>query len=108
MFTALEANDRQRLLRFVGAFAWADLEVDSKERDMVARLLRALAVEPHDNAAVDSLLAHPPRPEDVDPQDIPAEHRTLFLLAAKAVIAADGVLSEGELDLMDLFEQLLA
>jgi hypothetical protein len=49
----------------------------------------------------------PPRPEELDPQDIPMAHRQMFLAAAQAMIAIDGELGPEELAFLDLFKSLL-
>ena len=108
MFQNLDHEDRMRLMRFVCSFAWADLEVREEERDFVARLMGGLDLDAHERKEVERYLRHPPRPEEVDPQDIPAEHRQLLLLAVKAMVASDGEIAEGEAENLALLEQLLS
>ena len=103
----LSREDRLRLMRFVCSFAWADLEVQDEERDFVGKLVSALHLEPDERAKVERWLEVPPRAEEVDPQDVPLEHRQLFLDAVRAVVARDGVISPGEEESFDLLEQLL-
>jgi len=107
MLKELGPEDRLRLLRFVCAFAWADLEVGEAERDFVQRLVKALALTSAEVQAVEKWLKSPPRPEEIDPQDIPEEQRELVLLAAAAVVSTDGKLSSREAENLKLLEQLL-
>ncbi len=108
MFHELSREDRMRLMRFVCSFAWADLEVQQEEREFVARLVRRLQLNGDERAKVERWLQVPPRPEEVDPTDVPREHRELFLEAARGVIAADNIVDQGELEQLDLFKRLLA
>ena len=70
----LERADRLRLLKFVCAFAWADLEVHPEERAFALRLVRRLGLDEAEERQVTGWLEVPPPPESVDPTDIPAEH----------------------------------
>ena len=94
-------------MKFVCSFAWADLEVQDEERDFVGKLVAALQLHPDEAGRVMEWLEVPPRPEDVDPQDVPLEHRQIFLDAVRAIVARDGVISPGEEESFDLLEQLL-
>ncbi len=107
MLDKLNREDRLRLLRFVCSFAWADLEVQGTERDFVGQLVARLDLDAEEAEQVEAWLDKPPRAEDVDPQDIPRAHRTIFLDAARAIIMADGSVEENELENLLLFEQLL-
>ena len=103
----LSHEDRMRLMRFVCSFAWADLEVQPEEREFVGRLVRKLHLDDRERAHVEAWLEVPPRAEDVDPQDIPEEHRRLFLEAARRLVGRDGVISDAEAENFELLEQLL-
>lgn len=103
----LDREDRLRLLRFVCSFAWADLEVQEAEKSFVLRLVQALELPPEDLHEVDMLLRVPPRPEDIDPLDVPAQHRAIFLETVRGLVMADGTVSEGEAETFELLEQLL-
>ncbi len=103
----LSASDRMRLLRFVCSFAWTDLAVTEKERDLVRKLVAAMNASSLEQEQVRQWLEVPPRADAVDPSEIPREHRKLFLDAAKAVVRVDGV-NQAELDALTLFEDLLA
>ncbi len=103
----LSPKDRMRLLEFVCSFAWTDLRVSDAERALIRRIAKALALRPDEIGKVESWLRVPPRAEEVDPTEIPHDHRQLFLDAARAVIEVDGV-NRAELDALSLFEDLLA
>jgi uncharacterized tellurite resistance protein B-like protein len=105
--TEMSPEDRLRLMRFVCSFAWADLEVADSERGFVATMMRQLDLDEAERRQVDEWLKVPPRPEDVDPTDIPVEHRQLFLNSALQMVGADGVVDEREVETFSLFEKLL-
>jgi uncharacterized tellurite resistance protein B-like protein len=97
-----------RLLAFVCSFAWADHEVQDEERDFVRDLVAKLDLDEEDLEQVARWLKLPPRPEEIDPQEVPDEHRELFIAVAKMMIGADGVVMESEADLLALFQELLS
>lgn len=103
----LSHEDRLRLMKFVCSFAWADLQVQEEERQFVGKLVRALDLPPEEQRQVSRWLEVPPRAEEVDPQDIPLEHRELFLEAARQLCARDGVLDAREAENFSLLKQLL-
>lgn len=103
----LTQEDRLRLVKFVCSFAWADLEIADTERRFVQKLVRRLKLEPSERTQVEEWLDIPPRPEELDPTEIPREHRALFLSVAREMIEADGEVSEEEVENLALFEQLL-
>ena len=96
-----------QLMRFVCSFAWADLEIQPEERAFVARLVKRLELDERERVQVEKWLTVPPRAEQVDPQDVPLEHRRLFLEAVRQVVGQDGVISDGEAENFELLEQLL-
>jgi uncharacterized tellurite resistance protein B-like protein len=106
-FKDLSQEDRLRLMRFACSFAWADLEIRPKERDLIRKLERQLHLTPEEVKQVDGWLEVPPPPEDVDPARIPREHRELFLKAARDMVTADGEIDPEEAESLDLLEQLL-
>jgi len=93
-------------MRFVCAFAWADLEVQDDEKQVVERLIQTLGLD-EDREQIHRWLKSPPPPEDVDPTRVPRAHRELFLDAARAVFSADGVIDPKEQENFELLEQLL-
>ena len=103
----LSTEDRLRLMRFVCSFAWADLEIAESEKDFVHNLVARLDLTEDERAQVDGWLQIPPRPEEIDPADIPIEHRQVFLNTILAVVGADGVVDEREVENLSLLEQLL-
>jgi uncharacterized tellurite resistance protein B-like protein len=103
----LDRSQRLRLLQFVCSFAWADLEVHPREREFVLRLVQRLELAPEEAKQVQEWLELPPPLETVDPMQIPATHRKLFLAAIDGVIAADGAIAPEERESLRLLEQLL-
>ena len=103
----LDRTSRLRLVRFVCSFAWADLEMADAERNFVTRLLAELDLDPEERAEAEQWLKVPPLPEDIDPLDIPEEHRQVFLNAALQVVGADGQIEQAEMETLALFERLL-
>lgn len=106
MPATLAREDRLRLMKFVCSFAWADLEVQDQEREFVGKMIKHLELE-EDRKLIESWLKHPPPPEEVDPTDVPPEHRELFLDAVRRLVAADDHLDPKEAETLALFEQLL-
>jgi uncharacterized tellurite resistance protein B-like protein len=104
----LDRTERLQLLNFVCSFAWADLRIRPQEREYMRTLVRRLDLPADERSAVDAMLARPPRAEDIDPTDVPIEHRRLFVQTVKQMVLADGVIDPSEADQLDLFEQLLA
>lgn len=102
----LDREDRLRLMRFVCAFAWADLEVQDDEKQVVEKLIKTLELE-EDRDQIQRWLKSPPPPEEVDPTRVPRAHRELFLDAARAIFSADGVIDTKEQENFELLEQLL-
>jgi uncharacterized tellurite resistance protein B-like protein len=106
MLEELTREDRLRLMKFVCAFAWADLEIQDAERTMVGRLITKLGLE-EDREQILRWLKSPPPAEDVDPTRVPSHHRQLFLDAARQLFEADGVVDPHEQEQFELLEQLL-
>lgn len=103
----LKKEDRLLLLKFVCAFAWADLEVKASEKALVKKLVGKLKLDADEKKEVEQWLKTPPRAEEVDPNKIPRAHRKLFLDAARDMIAVDGEIDDNERENLDLLEQLL-
>jgi hypothetical protein len=106
MPASLSREDRLRLMKFVCSFAWADLEVQDEERAFVTKMIDYLELDA-DRGLIEGWLRHPPRPEEVDPTDVPREHRELFLDAVRRLVAADDRIDPKEAETLALFEQLL-
>jgi hypothetical protein len=103
----LNKTDRMRLMRFVCSFAWADLEVNAKERALVKRMVQALRLDADEKKQVQGWLEAPPRPEEIDPTSVPHGHRQLFIDACKAMVVADGLVTSEEIEELKLFVALL-
>ena len=93
-------------MKFVCSFAWADLEIQDEERNFVGKMIETLSLQ-DDRATIEGWLKHPPPPEEVDPTDVPGEHRELFLNAVRQLVAADDRIDPKEAETLALFEQLL-
>jgi uncharacterized tellurite resistance protein B-like protein len=104
----LDPKARMALLKFVCSFAWTDLKVQQKERDLVMRIAGKFSLAPGELKQVEQWLKVPPRADDVDPTAIPKAHRQVFLDAAMAMIAADGKVVPAERDQWNVFADLLA
>ena len=107
MLDDLSRTQRLDLVRFVCSFAWADLEIGEVEREYVHRLVRRLKLDQAELQQVEGWLKLPPRPDEVDPDLIPREHREVFLDAIKGVVAADLDISDEERESYKLLEEML-
>lgn len=105
---SLAREERLRLMKFICAVAWADLEVQSEERDFVRRMVTRLGLGRDEIAQVDAWLQVPPAIDDVDPAEIPLAHRKLFLDTLRDLVHADGSVDEQEQASLALLEDLLA
>jgi len=107
MLDALNREDRLQLMRFVCSFAWADLEITDEEREFIVKMVVRLDLDDEEQDQVAEWLEVPPRADDLDPADIPKEHRQLFLDAAKAMIMSDGNIEDVEAENLIILDQLL-
>jgi uncharacterized tellurite resistance protein B-like protein len=107
MSKRLGRDDRLRLMKFLCSFAWADLRVHEKERAFIRKMAKKLALDESESADVERWMKVPPRADEVDPQEIPHEHRKLFLEAAQAIVLADGEVDPDERINLNLLEELL-
>ena len=107
MLDALNREDRLHLMRFVCSFAWADLEITEREREFIVKMVIRLDLDDEEQEQVAQWLEVPPRADDLDPADIPKEHRHLFLDAAKAMILSDGNVEDVEAENLVILDQLL-
>lgn len=103
----MDKNERMLLLKFVCSFAWADLRIADQERKFVHKMIRRLKLDEAEARQVEEWLELPPRADEVDPNEIPREHRRVFLDLAREIITADGDVSEEERENLDLLEMLL-
>jgi uncharacterized tellurite resistance protein B-like protein len=104
MFETLSGPDRLLLLKFLCAFAWADLEVSDKERRFVNGLVAKLGLSPGETKQVEEWLDVAPAPHSVDSRQIPSEHRKLFVDAIRAIIYADGKVDPDERASLDALQ----
>ena len=102
----LDRDERLRLMRFVCSFAWADLEIQPEERTFVSKMIDHLGLQ-DERPQIEHWLRHPPAPEEVDPTEVPRQHRALFIEAIRGLVAADNVIDPNEREMLSLFEQLL-
>ncbi|MCA9685927.1 MAG: TerB family tellurite resistance protein [Myxococcales bacterium] len=93
-------------MKFVCSFAWADLEIQDEERTLVGNMIERLDLQ-EDRKQIEGWLKHPPPPEEVDPTEVPREHRQLFLAAVREMVAADDKVDPAEAEALELFEQLM-
>ena len=107
MLSSLAREERLRLLKFVCSVAWADLEVQPEETTFVHKLVDRLNLDAHDRAHVDDWLSVPPPAEEVDPGQIPAEHRALFLSTVRDLIEVDGAVEDDEKASLGILIELL-
>lgn len=101
---ALSHADREKVLRFAASFVWADLEVAEEERRFLTTLARELEI---DDARADSLLACPPIPEEIDPNELSARTADVVRQVALRAIASDGHVREEEMQMFELLDDLL-
>lgn len=104
---SLSRDDRLRLMKFICSFAWADLEIQDAERVFVQKLIRELELNDEEKKQVEGWLEVPPPAEELDPAEIPREHRQLFLDTARAMIVADGKIDPDEAENFALLEALM-
>ncbi len=107
MIANLSPAERRRLLAFVCSFAWADAEVQPDERAYIGKLAEHLDLGSTELDQVKVWLQYPPDPEEVDPLEVPREHRELILMAARDLIESDGIIYQAEAETLALLEQLL-
>jgi uncharacterized membrane protein YebE (DUF533 family) len=107
MLDALDREDRLQLMRFVCSFAWADLEISDREREFIVNMVARLDLDEEEQKQVNEWLEMPPSADELDPADIPREHRQLFLDAARALILADGDIDDAEAENLIILDQLL-
>lgn len=107
MLKQLAREDRLRLMKFVCAFAWADLHVQPAERLFISELVKRLDLDPTETSQVESWIALPPPSDEVDPTQIPASHRKLFLEVVDGLARADGRVYRRERESIALLRDLL-
>lgn len=105
---SLNQTTKLQLVRFACAFAWADLSVHPAERAEILALMERLHIdEPHERQAVIRWLKAPPPADELDPLEIPPEHRELFVRECEEIIRADGVIKTEEIEAIRLLRKIL-
>jgi uncharacterized tellurite resistance protein B-like protein len=104
---SLTRRERLQLMKFACAAVWADLDVNRSEKSYILSLALRLGLSNAETEQVRGWLEAPPPPEEVDPAQIPLEHRRLFLEAIEDVVAADRVIDGPELESLRLLRELL-
>jgi len=104
--TRLDDDTRMTLLRLACFAAWSDLNVAPQERSVVLAFAKLLAVGPEEVKQVESWLKGPP--DELDPNDLPREHRREFIHALEEVIVADGVIAPEECETLQLIREFMA
>lgn len=107
MLRKLDKKERMRLMGFVCSFAWVDLEVQDAEKKFVHKMANKLGLTSEEKLQVEEWLKLPPPIDEVDPAQIPAAHRQMFVDAVGETIRADGVISPEEDEMFQLFVQLV-
>lgn len=107
MLNALTDEEKLRLVRFMSSFAWADLDVTERERNLIRLLVERLGLPAQAAEEAVGWLEHPPSEEDLDPNDIPIEHRRLFVEIATELVGVDGLVDEMAIEALAIFESLL-
>ena len=106
MDATLSSDEKLQIMRFICAFAWADLKVVNAEKKLIARFSDILDLSPKEREAVNGWIAHPPRPEEIDPYEISPHLKETILSAAQAVSMIDGHFDAKEADLIDILQNL--
>jgi len=104
----LDADARMNLMKFVCSFAWTDLRVTQNERDLILRIAGQLGLTNDESARVAGWLQVPPPAEEIDPSQVPIEHRQVFLTAVELTVQADGQVAPAERDQLAVFRELLS
>lgn len=107
MFETLSPTERLQLMKFVCAFAWADLDVSGEEKLFVADCIRRLHFTEAEKKQVWAWLEVPPDADELDPTDIPAAHRQAFIEAIGRLVAADDQVTAQEREALVLLSQLM-
>ena len=107
MDSTLTSEEKLQIMRFVCAFAWADLKVVAAEKKLIERFSNILSLTESEKQSVASWVAHPPRPEEIDPYQISDHLKETIITAAQAVSIVDGDFDPKEADLLDLLKSIL-
>jgi len=101
----LEPQTRKTLLKLACFAAWSDLSVAPEERREILSLAVRMAVDAEEMAEIESWLKGPPG--EVDPYELPVEHRQLFLDTLCDIVEADGVIAPEECETVRLIREFI-
>jgi len=101
----LDANARRGLMMLACHAAWSDLTVVPQEREVVLGLAKRLELDEAGIAEVNGWLKGPP--PEIDPYDLPREHKELLCSTLLAVVEADGVLAPEECETLRLVREFM-
>jgi uncharacterized membrane protein YebE (DUF533 family) len=104
---SLTRRERLQLMKFACSAVWADLDVNRSEKSYILSLALRLGLSEAETEQVRGWLESPPPPEEVDPNQIPQEHRRLFLDAIEEAVKADRVIDGPERESLRLLRELL-
>lgn len=107
MNTSLSSEEKLQIMRFICAFAWADLKVVTAEKHFIEQFASVLELTESEKISVNSWVKHPPRPEEIDPFGIPHHLRETIISAAKAISMVDGDFDPKESELLNLLSNLI-
>ncbi|MEC8379189.1 MAG: hypothetical protein VXZ96_02635 [Myxococcota bacterium] len=107
MNTSLNSDEKLQIMRFICAFAWADLKVVSAEKHFIEQFSIVLELSENEKNSVKSWIKHPPRPEEIDPFSISPHLKETIIAAAKAISMVDGDFDSKEAELLNLLSNLI-
>lgn len=102
------SEEKMQIMRFIYAFAWADLKIVQAEKQFILRFCNNLQLNEEERQEVLSWLEQPQHPEDIDPFSIPEHLRAYVLKAARAISIVDGDFDEKEAELLEILENILS
>ena len=95
-----------QLFHFMCTFAWADMEIQQEEREMIERLMISLNLSPSQFQTVLTWLDDVRSLPDIDPYEIHPDFREQIYQAAEAIVLSDGEVTFNEKDMLDLLRQV--
>lgn len=101
----LDAQARRSLIMLACHAAWSDLAVVQQERDVIMTLASRLELDEAAVADVNRWLKGPP--PEIDPYDLPREHKEILCSTLRDVVEADGVLAPEECETLRLVREFM-
>ena len=101
----LSAQDRRGLLMLACHAAWSDLSVVPQERRVVLALAERLQVGEAELKEVNAWLKGPP--PEIDPYELPRDHKELLCAVLMDVVEADGVLAPEKCETLRLVREFI-